>query len=155
MSAELRELYQSVILDHNKSPRNFREPESANRRAEGVNPLCGDQVTVYLKVDGDTITDVGFQGAGCAISTASASLMTQSVKGKSIEEVESIFDGFHAMVTTSTGANADAAPEPDGLGKLHVFAGVREFPMRVKCATLAWHALREALHDTGQSATTE
>jgi len=155
MSAELRELYQSVILDHNKSPRNFREPEGSNRHAAGVNPLCGDQVTVYLKVDGDTVTDVGFQGVGCAISTASASLMTQRVKGRSIDEIDALFDGFHSLVTTTPGASADVGPEPDDLGKLHVFAGVREFPMRVKCATLAWHALREALHESGQSVTTE
>jgi nitrogen fixation NifU-like protein len=150
VSAELRELYQSVILDHNKSPRNFREPAGSNRRAEGMNPLCGDQVTVYLEVDGDTVRDVGFQGSGCAISTASASLMTQTVKGKSVAEAQNLFDGFHSMVTA--GPNTEPG---DDLGKLQVFAGVREFPMRVKCATLAWHAMHEALHDSGETASTE
>jgi nitrogen fixation NifU-like protein len=151
MNAELRELYQTVILDHNKQPRNFREPESANRSASGVNPLCGDKVEVYLAVEDGIVNDVGFQGTGCAISVASASLMTQSVKGKPIGEVEQLFGGFRDMVT------ADPTSELDdtALGKLAVFAGVREFPMRVKCATLAWHAMHEALQDTGQTATTE
>ncbi len=151
MNAELRELYQTVILDHNRDPRNFREPGGANRSAEGVNPLCGDKVSVYLEVEGDIVTDVGFQGAGCAISMASASLMTQSVKGKRVEEAERIFEGFHDMVTS----DLDSEIENAELGKLSVFSGVREFPMRVKCATLAWHAMHEALNQTGQTASTE
>ena len=151
MSSDLRELYQSVILDHNKSPRNFCKPENANRSAEGVNPLCGDQLTVYLSVENGVVEDVGFNGTGCAISTASASLMTQSIKGRKIEEVEHLFAGFHEMVTS----NPQAGRGGDDLGKLSVFSGVREFPMRVKCATLAWHAMTEALRDTGKTATTE
>jgi nitrogen fixation NifU-like protein len=151
MSAELRELYQSVILDHNKQPRNFRQPECSNCSAAGVNPLCGDMVTVYLEVNDDMIADVGFQGSGCAISTASASLMTQAIKGQPIEEAERLFEGFHAMVTS----DPLTEPKTSELGKLSVFAGVREFPMRVKCATLAWHAMREAIVQSGDSVTTE
>jgi len=146
--SELRELYQSTILDHNKSPRNFRVPERANRRADGHNPLCGDKVSVYAAVDDGTLRDVGFQGSGCAISTASASLMTQAVKGKSVAEMLRLFDEFHALVT--------AGGEPsEALGKLAVFAGVREYPMRVKCATLAWHTLRSALQGKQEIAKTE
>ena len=151
MSSDLRELYQSVILDHSKRPRNCCKPECANRSAEGINPLCGDQLTVYLAVDDDVITDVGFNGTGCAISTASASLMTQAIKGKKIGEVEHLFNGFREMVTS----DPQSTIEIEGLGKLSVFSGVREFPMRVKCATLAWHAMSEALSDTGETATTE
>ncbi len=151
MSADLRELYQSVILDHNKRPRNFCKPECANRSAVGVNPLCGDQLTVYLAVEDDVVKDVGFKGTGCAISTASASLMTQSIKGKEISDIEHLFEGFHEMVTS----NPKSSAGDEKLGKLTVFSGVREFPMRVKCATLAWHAMREALRDTGETATTE
>ena len=151
MSSDLRELYQSVILDHNKSPRNFCKPKNANRFAEGVNPLCGDKVTVYLEVDDDMIADIGFQGSGCAISTASASLMTQAIKGRPIAEAEQLFEGFHAMVTSDPRREADA----EGLGKLSVFSGVREFPMRIKCATLAWHAMREAIAQSGETVTTE
>jgi nitrogen fixation NifU-like protein len=151
MSSDLRELYQSVILDHNKRPRNFRKPECANRSAQGINPLCGDQLTVYLNVEDGVVEDVGFNGTGCAISTASASLMTQSIKGKKIEDVEHLFTGFHEMVTS----NPQASIGGEGLGKLSVFSGVREFPMRVKCATLAWHAMSEALRNTGETATTE
>jgi len=151
MSSDLRELYQSVILDHNKRPRNFCEPAEANRSAAGVNPLCGDRLVIYLSVEDDVVVDVGFKGTGCAISTASASLMTQSIKGKGIDEVERLFDGFHGMVTSEP----DADVRDEGLGKLSVFSGVREFPVRVKCATLAWHAMREALHSTGETATTE
>jgi nitrogen fixation NifU-like protein len=146
--SELRELYQSTILDHNKSPRNFRVPNGANRRADGHNPLCGDKVSVYAAVDGGTLRDVGFQGSGCAISTASASLMTQAVKGKSVAETLKLFDEFHALVT------AGSQPS-DALGKLAVFAGVREYPMRVKCATLAWHTLRSALEGRQETAKTE
>jgi len=152
MSAELRELYQSVILDHNKKPRNFRELAVANRTAAGVNPLCGDSVTIYLVVEDGVITDVGFQGSGCAISTASASLMTEAVKGRSVAEAERIFADFHTMVTSDP--KTDAVHESE-LGKLSVFSGVREFPMRVKCATLAWHTMNEALHEGEETVTTE
>jgi nitrogen fixation NifU-like protein len=152
MSAELRELYQSVILDHNKHPRNFREPEGTNRSAQGLNPLCGDKVSVYLVVDGERVVDAGFTGAGCAISTASASLMTEVVKGKPIAEIESLFERFHALVTSDPTAPATSG---DALGKLAVFGGVREFPMRVKCATLSWHALRQALHEGSAPVSTE
>ncbi len=147
--SELRELYQSLILDHNKRPRNFREPEQANRRAEGKNPLCGDEITVYLSVDADDVVqDVAFQGTGCAISTASASLMTEAIKGKRCGEVRELFARFQGLVTRE---KQDGA----GLGKLVVFAGVREFPMRVKCATLPWHTVRSALAGSGEPVTTE
>ena len=151
MSSDLRELYQSVILDHSKRPRNFCKPECSNRTAEGVNPLCGDQLTVYLNVEDDVVKDVGFNGTGCAISTASASLMTQSIKGMKIGDVGHLFDEFREMVTS----NPQSSVGGEELGKLSVFSGVREFPMRVKCATLAWHAMSEALRDTGETATTE
>ena len=151
MSSDLRELYQSVILDHNKSPRNFCEPVGANRSAAGVNPLCGDRIVIYLSIEDGVVLDAGFKGTGCAISRASASLMTQRIKGKGIDEIERLFGGFHEMVTGKPGAGV----RDEGLGKLSVFSGVREFPVRVKCATLAWHAMREALYDTGDSATTE
>jgi len=147
--SDLRELYQEVILDHNRKPRNFRKLDGANRHAEGYNPLCGDKVVVYLKVDGDVVTDVSFEGSGCAISTASASLMTESLKGKRVAEAEAVFDGFHKLVTGAPGA--DAAP----LGKLAAFAGVSEFPVRVKCATLAWHTLHAALAGRADSVSTE
>ena len=149
--SELRELYQSVILDHNKKPRNRGVPEGATCRAEGHNPLCGDHVVVHVALDGDTIAGIGFEGQGCAISTASASLMTEAVKGRSEDDVRKLFDGFHALVTS------DPTSEPDtgDLGKLAVFAGVREFPMRVKCATLGWHTLRAALTDSDDVVSTE
>jgi len=147
---ELRELYQSVILDHNKKPRNFRRPDGANHEAHGHNPLCGDQLDVFADVEGEVLRDVGFEGSGCAISKASASLMTEAVKGRSLAEVEHLFEGFHRLVTSDPQLPADVS----GLGKLAVFAGVREFPVRVKCATLAWHTLRAALAG-GASATTE
>ena len=133
------ELYQSLILDHNRSPRNYRELERANRRAEGYNPLCGDHFTVWLQLDGDRISDVTFQGSGCAISKASASLMTMAVKGKTVDEAGRMFESFHRMVTGQGGPDADLPP------KLAVFAGVREFPSRVKCASLSWHALKSAI----------
>jgi nitrogen fixation NifU-like protein len=146
--SELRELYQTTILDHNKSPRNFRVPEGTNARADGHNPLCGDKLTVHVALDDDTVRDIGFQGSGCAISTASASLMTQAVKGKPVAEALRLFEAFHALLTTGG--------EPsEALGKLAVFAGVREFPMRVKCATLAWHTLRNALEGKQAPAKTE
>ena len=147
--SDLRELYQDVILEHSKAPRNYRELRNANHKAEGFNPLCGDHFTIYLDLEGETIKDVTFQGSGCAISKASASMMTQSVKGKSKEEAEKIFAGFHKLVTGE--GNGDR----DSLGKLAVFAGVSEFPVRVKCATLAWHTLQAALDGKQDSITTE
>jgi len=139
MSAELDELYQSIILDHNRRPQNFRAMPDATAQAEGVNPMCGDQLCVWLKVDGDQLSDVSFQGSGCAISKASASLMTAAVKGKTREEAMQLFERFHALVTGS-----DAA-KTDDLGALKAFSGVSRFPLRVKCASLAWHALRTAM----------
>jgi nitrogen fixation NifU-like protein len=147
---DLRELYQSVILDHNKKPRNFTRPEHANCEAHGHNPLCGDKLDVFAEVKDGVLRNVGFQGSGCAISKASASLMTEAVKGRTLDEVEALFARFHGVVTSDSRTPVDAA----GLGKLEVLAGVREFPMRVKCATLAWHTLRAALHGE-QSASTE
>jgi nitrogen fixation NifU-like protein len=146
---DLRELYQEVILDHSKRPRNFRKLEAPSRHADGYNPLCGDKVTVYLTVTDGVVTDAAFQGSGCAISTASASMMTESLKGRSVEEAERMFERFHAMLTSPD----DGAPPPPELGKLAVFAGVKEFPMRVKCATLAWHTLRSALSGAGEAVT--
>ena len=148
MSTELQDLYQEVILDHNRRPRNFRAIEQAHS-AEGFNPLCGDRVTVYLKVDGGVITDVSFQGVGCAISKASASLMTESVKGKTVDEAKALFERFHQMITAS------AEVPVDDLGKLTVLAGVRQFPVRVKCASLAWHTLRSAVDAGGDLVSTE
>jgi nitrogen fixation NifU-like protein len=147
--SELRELYQSVILDHYRKPRNYGRPEGADREAEGVNPLCGDHVRVYARVDDDRVAAVGFEGSGCAISTAAASLMTQAVKGRTTAEVEGLFARFHELVTG--GGEVD----PSALGKLEVLAGVREFPARVKCATLAWHALRAALQGSRERVSTE
>ncbi|HYW70288.1 MAG TPA: SUF system NifU family Fe-S cluster assembly protein [Pyrinomonadaceae bacterium] len=148
--SELSELYQQVILDHNKKPRNFHRLENANRRAEGFNPLCGDQLNVYLHVEGDQVQEVSFEGSGCAISKASASMMTQAVKGKSKQEAETLFNEFHRMAM----GELDEESEENHLGKLKIFAGVREFPARVKCATLSWHTMHAALNDE-QSATTE
>ena len=148
---DLRDLYQEVILDHNKRPRNFGQLARPDRSAEGYNPLCGDKLTLQIEFDGDVIRDVAFDGSGCAISKASASLMTDFVKGKTLEEVEEEFERFHKMVTSEPGSPVDA-PE---LGKLKVFSGVREFPMRVKCATLAWHTLRSALKQDDSVARTE
>ena len=148
--ADLGELYQALILDHSKSPRNCRAMEGSDGRAEGYNPLCGDQITVWVRRDGDRIVDVSFQGEGCAISKASASLMTAAVKGKTVEEAERLFAGFHALVT---GAPAPA-PAAD-LGKLAALGGVAEFPIRVKCASLSWHALRAALRQQDGSISTE
>jgi len=151
MNPELRELYQAVILDHNKKPRNFRVLEEANRSAEGFNPLCGDRVTVYLDVEDGVVRKASFQGSGCAISTASASLMTQAVEGRPVDEVRRLFERFHGLVTGS----GREAPDAEALGKLAVFSGVREFPARVKCATLVWHALEKALEGKQEVATTE
>ena len=140
--SELSDLYQEVILEHNKNPRNFREIEGADREADGKNPLCGDALRVYVAMDGDTIADVAFKGSGCAISKASASMMTQSVKGKTKGEAEHIFDEFHRMVT----GDLDIETDDNDLGKLKIFSGVLEFPARVKCASLSWHTLNAALH---------
>jgi nitrogen fixation protein NifU and related proteins len=150
---ELSDLYQQVILDHNRKPRNFRVLEGANRTAEGHNPLCGDQVTIYLNVEDGMIKDAAFQGKGCAISKASASVMTASVIGKSADEAESLFRRIHAMLIGEAASNSGA--DGDGLGKLAVFAGVREFPSRIKCATLAWHTLHAALSRTAEPVSTE
>lgn len=149
--SDLRELYQEVILDHNKRPRNFGPLADADRSAEGYNPLCGDRLTVHVKVEGDIVRDVSFEGSGCAISKASASLMTEAVKGRTLAEVNRIFDAFHHMVTSSP----DAPSGADALGKLTVLSGVREFPTRVKCASLAWHTLRSAVDRTQDTVTTE
>ena len=148
MSDHLQELYQEVILDHNRRPRNFR-PLEGGRKAEGYNPLCGDRLTVYLHIDNDTIEDVSFQGSGCAISKASASLMTESVKGKSIDQAKATFDQFQKMITGPADAPAD------DLGKLTVLAGVRQFPVRVKCASLAWHTLKSAVEARDEVVSTE
>ncbi len=146
--SDLRELYQEVILEHSKHPRNYRALDSANHKAEGFNPLCGDHFTVYVDVKDGSIHDISFQGAGCAISKASASMMTQSLKGKSASEAEELFTKFHDLVTGHGGSE-------NAVGKLAVFAGVSEFPIRVKCATLAWHALRAALRGEEQAVSTE
>jgi nitrogen fixation NifU-like protein len=147
--SELSELYQAVILDHNKKPRNFHKLENANRKADGYNPLCGDQLSVYLHLDGEQVQEVSFEGSGCAISKASASMMTQAVKGKTRAEAEILFNEFHRMATGELDES-----EPNHLGKLTIFAGVRDFPARVKCATLSWHTMHAALNEQ-QLASTE
>jgi len=149
--SDLRELYQQVIIDHSRNPRNYRELEQPSHSAEGYNPLCGDQITVYLVVEGDRVTDISFKGSGCAISKASASLMTGAVKGKTVDEAEQLFAQFREMVTSERAAEVDE----EALGKLTVLSGVREFPVRVKCATLAWHTLHAALEGKGEPVTTE
>ncbi len=151
MDNDLRELYQQVILDHNKSPRNFKKLETANHYAEGYNPLCGDRIDIYVKLDDDKIEDISFVGSGCAISKASASLMSTMVKGKTIGEAEKIFEKFHHLITGKMDEEVDAGE----VGKLAVFAGVREFPSRVKCASLAWHTLISALKEKNKTVTTE
>jgi nitrogen fixation NifU-like protein len=153
LAPELRDLYQEVILDHSRRPRNFGELPGADRHAEGYNPLCGDKATVFLKLDGERLSDVRFVGKGCSISTAAASLMTESVKGKTRAEAEALFERFHALVTGAPGAGRAVAPAE--LGKLAAFSGVSEFPMRVKCATLAWHTLRAAFTGTSAPVSTE
>jgi nitrogen fixation NifU-like protein len=150
MFDDLRDLYQEVIFDHNRNPRNFRVMENADREVEGFNPLCGDRLTLFLKLQGDEITDVSFQGSGCAISTASVSLMTEIVKGKTEAEAEILFKQFHDM-TTGKEENVNL----EAIGKLAVLAGVREYPARVKCATLAWHTLDAALKNEEKSISTE
>ncbi len=147
--SDLRELYQEVILDHNKHPRNFRELDGADRHADGYNPLCGDRLAVYLNLDGDIITDVSFVGSGCAISKASASLMTDAVKGKTLAQAEQLFQKFHRMVTDDTSTDSET------LGKLAVLEGVRQYPTRVKCASLAWHTLRAAFANSHDLISTE
>jgi nitrogen fixation NifU-like protein len=151
LASELRDLYQEVILDHSRRPRNFRRPERANRSALGYNALCGDRITVHVEVEGDRLADVGFEGSGCAICTASASVMTDAVKGKSEKEAEALFRSFHTLVTGKDGA----ARDPEALGKLLIFAGVSEFPIRVKCATLPWHTLHAALENQEGTVSTE
>jgi nitrogen fixation NifU-like protein len=150
---DLRELYQEVILDHSKKPRHFREMPEANRHADGHNPLCGDRVTVYLHLADDVVEDVSFKGVGCSISTASASMMADALRGKTVAEVKTLFDRFHELVTSDpshAAENVDAASE---LGKLAVFSGVCEFPMRVKCASLPWHTMKAALEGEGRATT--
>ena len=149
--SDLADLYQEVIIDHGRQPRNFGELEDATGTAEGVNPLCGDQLTLYVKLADGRIADIAFQGAGCAISQASASLMTTALKGKSQDEALDLFERVHAMLTEGPDANG----QPEELGKLAVLSGVWEFPMRVKCATLAWHTLRSALEPDGARVSTE
>lgn len=146
--ADLSGLYQEVILDHSKRPRNFRVLDDATARAEGYNPLCGDRLTLYLRMDGEKISDIAFKGSGCAISTASASILTETLKGKTRAEAEKLFETFHDMVTGHGGDGSN-------LGKLAVFSGVSEFPARVKCATLSWHTLKSALAGEAAPATTE
>ena len=148
MSADLQDLYQEVILDHNKRPRNFRAIDEG-RKAEGYNPLCGDRLTVYLRIEDGRIQDASFQGSGCAISKASASLMTDSVKGNTVEEADELFRRFHGMITSPPDA------PPGELGKLAVFAGVRQFPVRIKCASLAWHTLHAAIEARDEKVSTE
>jgi nitrogen fixation protein NifU and related proteins len=144
----LEDLYQEVIVDHSKRPRNFRRMTEANRTAEGYNPLCGDKLSLYLEMDGEVVKNVSFVGSGCAISTASASLMTESIRGKTREQAQALLERFHALLTIEGASSRD-------LGKLVAFSGVREFPARVKCATLAWHTLASALKNTGEVASTE
>ena len=151
MDLDLRELYQQVILDHNKSPRNFKIIDPHNHFAEGYNPLCGDRLNIYIDLEDDKIKDISFQGSGCAISKASASLMTSMLKGKTKEEAEKIFQKFHDLITGKLGDK----PDIEDLGKLAVFAGVREFPARVKCASLAWHTMINALQGKEEKVTTE
>ena len=153
---ELRELYQELILDHSKSPRHFREMPEANHHADGHNPLCGDRLTVYLHLVGDVVEDISFKGVGCSISTASASMMTDAIRGRSVADVSALFDKFHDLVTADPSQAAEAGEDAAGseLGKLAVFSGVAEFPMRVKCASLPWHTMKAAL-EGGAKASTE
>jgi nitrogen fixation NifU-like protein len=168
VTPELRELYQSVILDHHRKPHNCRELTDANRWAEGYNPVCGDKVNVYLKLEGDVVKEISFVGSGCAISTAAASLMTDALKGKTLAEAEALFRRFHALLTEDplaggsgheSGMEASRPSRNDGpgpdLGKLEAFSGVREFPIRIKCATLPWHTFRAALEGGDRTVSTE
>ena len=147
---DLKDLYRDVIVDHNRNPRNFREMPDASAHAEGFNPLCGDRLTLYVRLDGDRIGDVSFQGSGCAISVASASLLTESVKGRTVVEAEQLFTRMHELLTRQ-----DATADPAELGKLAALSGVREFPARVKCASLCWHTLDAALHRQSEPVRTE
>src|SRR5215469_770046 len=149
--SDLSSLYQEVILDHSKKPHNYRVMDGADREADGYNPLCGDKVRIYLKLDGDRISDISFLGSGCAISTASASILTDTLKGRTQAEADALFKTFHDLVTGKDSANK----ENPGLGKLAVFSGVYEFPARVKCATLAWHTMRSALSGSQEVTSTE
>lgn len=146
----LSDLYQEILLEHNNKPRNFRKVDDASATVEGYNPLCGDQITLYLKVVDDTVEDVGFQGVGCAISRASASMMTQSIKGRSLDDAQVIFDAFHGMIT-----HPNEEPDYDTLGDLETLAGVNEYPTRIKCAILPWHTMRSAISGDGDTVTTE
>ncbi len=150
MSTDIRDLYQQVIVDHSKRPRNFRPLQGANRKVEGFNPLCGDKITMYLKIENGVVADISFEGSGCAISTASASLLTESLKGKSLADAEAVFEDFHKLLT-----GLDPAGEGPKLGKLAVFSGVCDYPTRVKCATLPWHTLHAALTGDGGKVSTE
>jgi nitrogen fixation NifU-like protein len=150
LSSDLRELYQQVIVDHSKRPRNFRVLAEANRKVDGFNPLCGDKVTIYVKVEDGIVRDISFQGSGCAISTASASLLTEALKGKTLEDAEALFESFHDLVT-----GLEPSHEEPELGKLAAFSGVCDYPTRVKCATLAWHTLHAALNGEGEKVSTE
>lgn len=150
--SDLMDLYQEVILDHNRQPRNFGDLPEADHKARGHNPLCGDQLNVYLTLADDVITDVRFDGSGCAISKASASLMTEAVKGRTLAEAETLFEGFHELLTGDPSVRGEASAD---LGKLAVFEGVRAFPVRVKCATLAWHTLQAALSGDTEQVSTE
>lgn len=149
--SDSRALYEQVILDHNKDPRNFKVLENADHTIEGFNPLCGDHFTIYLNMDGETITEVAFHGAGCAISKSSASVMTTLLKGKTRKEAEHLFEKFHAMITSSPEVPVDE----EGIGKLRVFSGVRDYPVRIKCATLAWHAVISGIEGKDNAVTTE
>ena len=149
--SEINELYQEMILEHNRKPRNFSVMDEATCESEGFNPLCGDRITVYLKIQGDVIEDISFQGSGCAISTASASMLTGSLKGKTKSEAESVFEAFHKLVN---GKSLDES-EIQRIGKMTVFSGVSEYPTRVKCATLAWHTLRAGLSGSEKPVSTE
>jgi nitrogen fixation NifU-like protein len=150
VSTEIKDLYQQVIVDHSKRPRNFRRLEGATRKVDGYNPLCGDKITIYLKVEDGVVKDISFEGAGCAISTASASLLTESLKGKTLADAEALFEGFHNLVT-----GLEPPEEAPKLGKLAVFSGVCDYPTRVKCATLAWHTLHAALAGEDGKVSTE
>ncbi len=149
---DLQELYREVILDHNRHPRNFGELEDADRVVQGVNPLCGDKMTLYIKLDGDRVADIRFKGSGCAISVASSSLMTEKAKGGSISDLEALFEQVHEMLT---GDEPESAADLESLDKLAVLSGVREYPTRVKCASLAWHALKSAISDSDAQVSTE
>ena len=148
---ELNDLYQQVILDHNKRPRNYKKLENPTNQSEGFNPLCGDRIHIYVQLDGDAVQDISFEGSGCAISKASASMLTETVKGKSKAEIQEIFEKVHRMLTAAPQADVDTS----GLGKLAAFSGVREFPVRVKCATLAWHTLNASLQGKPEPVSTE